>query len=313
MPNIRLDKYVLLETSFLSRTQIQNMIKTGKILVNGKKSKCSQIITKEDKVEIPTVKNQNEKIKKENINLEILYENKEYLVINKQAGIVVHPGEGKTHQKGTIVNAILDKISKKMLASKDKEQTKRPGIVHRLDKDTSGALIIAKTEFAYNFFIQQFKERKVKKEYIALIFGKPIHAEGKIDSPIGRSNKNRKKMTIGSTGKEAITEYETKKTIKIEENLCVSLVKIKIPTGRTHQIRVHFSAIGHPVVGDTIYGNKKLNEKFQEKFQIQIQFLHAEKISFVPPREKSKKTITAPLPKEMNKIITTLKKEPQID
>jgi 23S rRNA pseudouridine1911/1915/1917 synthase len=310
MTNMRLDKYVLLKNPSLSRSKIQKMIKEGEILVNEKKAKCAQIVEEKDKIRIKKTKSDKKTLKEENLKIEVLYEDKNILVINKPAGIVVHPGEGNSHLQGTIVHSILNKISEELKKSKEDNKIQRPGIIHRLDKDTSGALIIAKTEFAFNFFIQQFKERKIKKEYVALVFGKPIHPEGKINSPIGRSLKNRKKMTIEETGKEAVTEYKVEKTMELEEGFFVSLLKIKIPTGRTHQIRVHMSAIGHPVVGDQIYGSQKLNKKFEEKVAIKRQFLHAKKITFILPEKKptskTKKTITAPLSKDLQDILRGL-------
>ena len=305
MENIRLDKYVTLKYPELSRAKVQRLIKEGGILVNGKKVKTAYILSENDDVFV------NEKslkdsvlgvstLRAEEFELKILYENESCFVIDKPAGMVVHPGEGETHLKGTVANAILTKVEP------DAGERNRPGIVHRLDKDTSGALLIAKTKEAYDFFVSQFKEGKVEKEYIVLVFGEPTHSIGRIDSPIGRSLKDRKKMAVIKDGRYAITDYEVQKFFESYDDGVVSLLKVEIPTGRTHQIRVHMEAIGYPVVGDDVYGEKKRNKKFKEKYSLKRQFLHAQKISFLSPDSGKEINVISSLPSDLQRVLSSL-------
>ncbi len=306
MENIRLDKYVTLKYPELSRAKVQRLIKEGGILVNGKKVKTAYILSENDDVFV------NEKslkdsvlgvstLKAEHFELKILYEDESCFVIDKPAGMVVHPGEGETHLSGTVANAILSKVDP------DAGEKDRPGIVHRLDKDTSGALLIAKTKKAYDFFVSQFKEGKVGKEYVVLVFGEPSHSIGKIDSPIGRSLKDRKKMAVMREGRYAVTDYEVEKVFESYDEGVVSLLKVGIPTGRTHQIRVHMSAIGYPVVGDDVYGETRRNRKFKERFGLKRQFLHAQKISFVSPDGDEKISVISSLPSELQRVLSSLR------
>lgn len=292
---IRLDKFLVLEKPELSRSKIQKMIKDGDVLVNGKTTKVGHFLSKGDELEVITRKQESRKIQKEDIDLEILFEDKDYLVIDKPAGIVVHPSE-TGYSKGTVANALLDKVDEGV------GEEFRPGIVHRLDKDTSGALIVAKTKEGYTHFVEQFKKRKVKKEYLALVKGILIHKEGIIDSPISRDVKSRKKMGLVSEkeGKRAVSKYKVK-----EEFDDLSLVEVEIETGRTHQIRVHMSAIDHPVVCDNTYGIGSYNRRFKEKYGLRRQFLHAERLEF-KDLEGKKKKIVVDLPEELKNVLSKL-------
>lgn len=292
---IRLDRYLSVEMSELSRSKIQKMIKDGIVLVNGKSAKSSYNLKEGDNVEVKSNVVTVHDIRKENIKIEILFEDKNYMVIDKPAGIVVHPSE-TGHRKGTVVNALLDKIDKGV------GETFRPGIVHRLDKDTSGALIVAKTKMGYDHFVEQFKKRQVKKEYLALVKGILVHKVGIIDSPISRDVKNRKKMGLVSEkeGRNAISKYVVK-----EEFDDLSFVEVEIETGRTHQIRVHMAAIDHPVIGDNTYGVGSYNRRFKEKYGLKRQFLHAEKLEF-KDLEGKKKKIVVDLPEDLKNVLSKL-------
>lgn len=229
--------------------------------------------------------------------MRILYEDDSCLVVNKPANILVHPKEGEKDLKGTVIAAFLDKIQKNDFTDF------RPGVVHRLDKDTSGVLLLAKNKSAYDDLVGQFKTRTIKKSYLALVRGIMQHKEAVIDSPIGRSLRNRKKMALVtlSLGKNAVSEYKV-----IKEFGNVSLLRVKIRTGRTHQIRVHMAGIGHPVVGDSIYGDKKFNKVFEEKFGLERQFLHAEMIKFKSPDTKRLKTVSSKLPSDLETVLAKL-------
>lgn len=224
--------------------------------------------------------------------MEILYEDSGCFVVNKPAGVVVHPGEGGMHCGKTVVDIFAEKIEKGVGAPG------RPGIVHRLDKNTSGVLVIAKNEAAYNDLVAQFKEHAIEKIYLGLVRGKMENDEAIIDSPIARSYKDRKKMGVSRMGKEAVTEYKV-----LESYDGVSLLEVRIKTGRTHQIRVHMAAIGHPIVGDKEYGDKQLNREFEEKFGLERQFLHAVKLKFKSPATGKMVEVEAGLPVELSKVL----------
>lgn len=229
--------------------------------------------------------------------MRILYEDDNCLVVDKPANILVHPKEGQKDLKGTIITAFLDKIKQNDF------DAFRPGVVHRLDKDTSGVLLLAKNKSAYDDLVGQFKARTIKKSYLALVRGIMQHKEAVIDSPIGRSLRNRKKMALVtlSLGKNAVSEYKV-----IKEFGNVSLLRVRIRTGRTHQIRVHMAGIGHPVVGDNIYGDKKFDKVFREKFDLERQFLHAEVIKFKLPGTKKTKTVSSKLPDDLETVLAKL-------
>lgn len=317
--NSRIDKYILEKLNKereenLSRSQIQNLLKKGQILVNQEIVKANYKLKETDEIEFKknweSLINQEIKISEEDFKFEIVYENEDFIVINKPSGIVVHPDNAGNNQENTVVNALLSKIDLKNFKN---QENIRPGIVHRLDKETSGLLILTKNQKAQDFFIDEFKNRRIEKEYTTLVKGKLQYEKGVIDSPIGRDPNDRKKMAIvnKTTGKEAITKYKVSKEYKLpfvsqsEQKKTVSLLKIKIETGRTHQIRVHLSAINHPVIGDQVYGNRPTNKYFETEYGLERQFLHASKLKIKTPQGEEL-TLKADLPKDLETILISL-------
>lgn len=286
----RIDKVVPILNNEITRVTTQKLLEEGKILVNDKKVKSSYKVKLDDiiSVEIPEVKDT--EIIPENIKLDILYEDEYIIVVNKAKGMVVHPANG--NYTGTLVNALLYRC-KDSLSGIGGE--KRPGIVHRLDKDTSGVLIVAKCDKAHLNISEQIKSHKVKKTYIALVKGIVKDNEATIDMPIGRSKKDRKKMDIDKNGKNAITHF-----IVMQRYQGYTLLKVNIETGRTHQIRVHLSTIGYPIIGDEVYSNGK------NEFNVEGQMLHAYCIEFLHPITGEKMKITAPLPEYFNEVLRKL-------
>lgn len=289
--NIRIDSYLSGKNQELSRVAIQRLIEKEKILVNGKKTKPSYKIQKGDQIIIEEEKAQEIELKAEDIPIEVIYEDKDIIVVNKPKGLVVHPANG--NPDGTLVNAIMA-ICKDTLSGIGGEI--RPGIVHRLDKDTSGILIVAKNDKAHIALSEQIKNHEVEKTYIALVKGIVKENEATINMPIGRSTKDRKKMAVTKIGKPAVTHF---KVLKRYDKY--SLLEVKIETGRTHQIRVHLSQIGYPVVGDTTYSNGK--NEWNEVGQC----LHAKSLKFVHPTTGKEMFLEAPLPEYFEKILEELK------
>jgi len=244
---IRIDVYISNLENDMSRSNIQKQIEQGNILVNGQKVRTSYKVQFGDKITLNEVAPKAIDLKAQDIPLEIIYEDDDILVINKPKGMVVHPGAG--NHDNTLVNAILS-ICKDSLSGINGEI--RPGIVHRLDKDTSGVLIVAKNDLSHINLSNQIKNREVKKTYIALVRGITKENNATIDMPIGRSKKNRQKMAIDKEGRNAVTHF---KVLKRYEKY--TLLEVDIETGRTHQIRVHLSHIGYPVIGDEVYSNGK--------------------------------------------------------
>lgn len=295
----RLD--VFLTESFgeeFSRTFLQKCIEDGLVTVNGKKT--TKVAYKGDEGDIVSITlpeaREDPKCFPENIPLHVLYEDDDVLIINKPAGICVHPDE--THKSGTIANAALFHCKKSLSGIGG---VLRPGIVHRLDKDTSGILLIAKNDQAHRHFAKEMAERRAKKEYRTLVFGRMKHTEGSIDSPIARDEKDRKKMAVSnaSHAKPALTHFTLQ---DIFSDPLTSLLKVQIVTGRTHQIRVHFSSIGFPVVGDETYGNESLNKEFFKNFHLKRIFLHAEHLEITFPNGE-RKAFTAPLAEDLEKTL----------
>jgi len=299
--NTRLDQFLLSKKNELSRNFIKKLIKDKQIKVNDKIIiKTSFRIKTEDQIEINIPQPQELNIKPQKIPLEIIYEDKNLLIINKQAGIVVHPTNTGHHQT-SIVNAIMYHCQDSLSGIGG---VLRPGIVHRLDKDTSGLLLIAKNNLTHRYLSNIIKDRQIKKHYLVLVQGLLKPQKGRIEAPIGRSLKDRKKMTVSSNHKAraAVTEYTVQKYFKSH-----TLIQVNLITGRTHQIRVHFKSIGFPVVGDPIYGDKKTNQIFQKKFNLTRQFLHAQKLTLkIQKDSKEEETFTAPLPSEFIKILSNL-------
>lgn len=287
----RLDAYIASKLNSISRTNVKRLVEDGNIVVNGRVQKVSYKVQENDEinVEIPEAKELD--IQAENIPIEVIYEDSDIIVVNKPKGLVVHPANG--NWDGTLVNAIMA-ICKDSLSGIGGEI--RPGIVHRLDKDTSGLLIIAKNDKAHLNMSEQIKNREVKKIYYALVRGVIPENEATINMPIGRSTKDRKKMAVTKDGKEAITHFKV-----IERFPKYTLLEVKIDTGRTHQIRVHLSEIGYPVVGDEVYSNGK------NEFGVHGQLLHAKSLDFKHPITEKQMHLEAELPEEFSNVLKRLR------
>jgi 23S rRNA pseudouridine1911/1915/1917 synthase len=286
--NERLDLYLSKELTEMSRTYIHKLIEEGLVLVNGKKPKPRYLVKKGDfiQVELPEPK------KLELVPLDIIYQDDDVLIVNKPKGMVVHPAPG--NYSNTLVNALLYHVDN--LSSVN--GVIRPGIVHRLDKDTSGLLIVAKNDKAHRILSEQLKERSVKRVYMALVYGTLDKGKGIINAPIGRHPIDRKKMAvIYKNSKEAITEYKV-----LERFKDYSLIEASLHTGRTHQIRVHMAYINHPIVGDPVYSKGK------NKFGIETQLLHARKLGFFHPRTGEYMEFEVEPPKDFEEIIELLRK-----
>lgn len=289
----RLDKIVSnLETN-LSREAVQRMIKNGKILVNGKQEKPSYKTSIGETLTIEEEKAEEIDLKPQEMPLDVIYEDDDMLVINKEKGIVVHPGNG--NPDGTLANAVMARCKGGLSGIGGKI---RPGIVHRIDKDTSGLVIIAKNDKAHINLSNQIQKRKVKKTYIALVRGVIKENEAIINMPIGRSTKDRKKMSVSKNGKEAITNFKVLKRFT-----GYTLLEVNIETGRTHQIRVHLAEIGFPIVGDMVYSNGK------NPFNVEGQMLHAAKLELKHPTTQKDVTFEATLPEYFKKIVKELEKQ----
>jgi len=307
--NQRLDKFLAIKLPQFSRSQIQKMIKAGEILVNNKTIAPHYFLKEGDEIEIKKMENGQQSSSEVNLRkmekaelfptsyfilyTSIIHETPDYLVINKSSGLAVHPAPGI---KGpTLVDYLLEKYPK---IAKVGEDPFRPGIVHRLDKDVSGLMVIAKTQEAFDHFKKQFQERKIKKEYLALVYGKIKKDEGIIDFPIGRAESGKmaaRAKTMGE-GKHAITEFEVIKRYKK-----FTLVKTHIKTGRTHQIRVHFFAYGHPVVGDKLYKPKKI-----KLIELGRPFLHSSVLGFYDLNNQWVE-FTSELPEELKNFLEQIK------
>ncbi len=291
--NNRIDSYLAKQKDELSRVAVQRLIEEEKILVNGKKTKASYKIQENDKITVEEEKPKEIELKAQDIPVEIIYEDNDIIVVNKPKGMVVHPANG--NPDGTLVNAIMA-ICKDSLSGIGGEI--RPGIVHRIDKDTSGILIVAKNDKAHINLSEQIKNHEVKKTYIAMVRGMVKENEATINMPIGRSTKDRKKMAVTKNGKEAITHFKVIE--RYPEHNC-TLLEVKIETGRTHQIRVHLSQIGYPIIGDTVYSNGK------NEWGIQGQCLHAKSLKFKHPTTGKEMFLEAELPRDLGTLLKSLK------
>ena len=287
----RIDKYIAKCVPDLSRMMIQKLIEENQILVNRNPVKTSYAIQKGDSITITIPEAKETTLKPQDIPLDIVYEDDDILVVNKAKGMVVHPAAG--NPEGTLVNAVMAHC-KGNLSGLGGEL--RPGIVHRLDKDTSGLLIVAKNDKAHIQMSKQIQDREVKKIYIALVRGIISENEATINMPIGRSMQDRKKMAVTKKGKEAITHFQV-----LERFDKYTLLKVKIDTGRTHQIRVHMAEIGHPVVGDMLYSNGK------NEFGVEGQMLHATSLDFKHPITQKPLHLEAPLPQYFEEVLKQLR------
>ena len=288
----RLDVFISSKFDDKTRSYIQGIIEGETVSVNGKCRKSNYKLKLADAVALFIPEAVELNIKAEEIPLDVLYEDVDVIVINKPQDMVVHPAPGT--YSGTLVNALLNHC-------KDLSGINgiiRPGIVHRIDKDTSGALIVAKNNNAHNALAKQFKEHSITRSYLAIVEGIIKTDEGTIDMPIGRHPKDRIKMGVVESGKKAVTHYKV-----IERFTSHTLVECNLETGRTHQIRVHMAKIGHPLVGDLIYGYKK------QSFNLKGQVLHAKRLGFIHPSTNEYMEFDSPLPAYFEKLITKLRKE----
>ncbi|KLA45326.1 RluA family pseudouridine synthase [Ligilactobacillus ruminis] len=285
----RLDKACSEIFSDYSRSQIKQLLDGGNITVNGKTEKAKYKVKSGDVIRLEEPETKTLELRPENIPLDIVYEDDDVIVVNKPQGMVVHPAPG--HDEHTLVNALLYHCPLSTING-----TFRPGIVHRIDKDTSGLLMVAKNDKAHRFLAKQLKDKTNIREYVALVHGRIAEDEGTINAPIGRSLKDRKKQAVVKDGRNAVTHFEVLKRYRD-----YTFVKCILETGRTHQIRVHMKYIGHPLVGDPLYGPKKT-------IKGNGQFLHAGKLGFVHPTTGKLLVFEAPLPKIFQECLEKLDK-----
>ena len=286
----RIDAFLASKNQDISRMAVQRMIEIGNIMVNGQKSKASYKVCEGDNIILEEEKPKDILLKVQDIPIEIIYEDKDIIVVNKPKGMVVHPGNG--NPEGTLVNSLMA-ICKDSLSGIGGEI--RPGIVHRIDKDTSGLLIVAKNDKAHINLSEQIKNHQVKKTYIALVRGIVKENEATINMPIGRSPNDRKKMAVVKNGKEAITHF---KVLKRYDNY--TLLQVNIETGRTHQIRVHLAKIGYPIIGDEVYSSGK------NEWNIKGQCLHAKSLDFKHPTTNEQIHLEAELPEYFQSLLKEL-------
>ena len=294
----RVDQISSKQFTEYSRAHIQKWIKEGNLLVNDKKIKAKYTPQLGDVISVEFWEEPQLIDLPEDIPLEIIFEDEEIMIINKPAGLVVHPGSG--NKSGTLVNALLSH-------NEELSFLPRAGIVHRLDKDTSGIMVISKSEISYLNLIEQLKERSVKRTYLAIVLGAPL-ANKIINKPIGRHPKIRTKQAVTHNGKEAITRFSVLESLE-----GYSLLRVNLETGRTHQIRVHLSHIGYPIVGDPVYGNRSKfspgsNEAFKKVISsFKRQALHAEEIELIHPSSKELISFKASMPSDMQILLDDIK------
>jgi 23S rRNA pseudouridine1911/1915/1917 synthase len=315
---IRIDRYIAEKDSVLSRSFIQKLISDGNITVNNAEIKASYNVHTNDIIKVNIVAPAIDIIpKSEDISLDIVFEDDDIIVVNKPAGMVVHPAPG--NYTGTLVNAVISRLfsdddDDSNIDSADVSliNPQRPGIVHRIDKGTSGLLVIAKTVNAYYGLVEQVSEHSMTRRYIAVICGIPKHDQGTIIAPIGRSSRNRKKMAVTPIrGREAITNFQI-----LEKYSSFSLIEARLETGRTHQIRVHFAHIGHPVVGDPDYGGQKRaldlacsDNVIRAIENLSRQALHAQTLGFIHPATNEYMEFSCEIPDDMQELIDAMRLE----
>jgi 23S rRNA pseudouridine1911/1915/1917 synthase len=294
---VRLDKYLADRVPDLSRSAVQKLIGSGRVTVDGEVAKPSHKVRQGEEVVLLLPVEESADLLPEAIPLDIVYEDQALLVVNKPAGMVVHPAPG--HPGGTLVNAVLAHCPQ--LAAGDDD---RPGIVHRLDRDTSGLILVAKSERARRALQRQFKERQVRKAYLALLDGHLQPAWGRVEAPVGRDPHHRQRMKVLAGGREAATEYHVLEQFAHQVGPAAgdyTLIEAQPITGRTHQIRVHFASVGHPVVGDEVYGRRKTT------LPVPRQFLHARRLGFKHPSTGQRLDLEAPLPEELESVMELLR------
>jgi len=303
----RLDRFLSRKQALdLSRSQIQRLVEMDQVVVNGQiVAKASALLRAGDRVEIILPEPQESRILPQDIPLDIVYEDESVIVVNKPAGMVVHPAAG--NYTGTLVNALLYHC--RFLSGIGGEL--RPGIVHRLDKGTSGLLVVAKTDAAHRSLSEQIKARTIRRVYKAIVYGKMPQSEGEIETLIGRHPADRKKMsTLTKKGRLAITRYAVEEVFSSG----FSLLRLCLQTGRTHQIRVHLSSLGHPLVADPVYGRRspplsvrKHQKLYQAIVDLKRQALHAELLGFIHPEQNRYLEFTAPLPQDLANLLDALR------
>lgn len=292
----RLDRY-LAEKLQMSRSTVQKLIRQGKVTVDGQTTKPGHTLKKGQKIELIIPEPEPQVLLPEPIEIEVLYVDDYLIVVNKPAGLVVYPAAG--HKRGTLMNAIAYHAPK--LANLGGPL--RPGVVHRLDKDTSGVMVVALDDRAYYALVEQFSTRTVKRHYITIVHGCLRQDSGEINLPIGRSRTHRKKFsTKTSSPKEARTLWWVLERFKE-----ATLLKVTLKTGRTHQIRVHFSAMGHPVLGDSLYGRKTYLQQGKQRIKVPRQMLHAQSLGFVHPITGKQMHFEVPLPEDMKEVLKLLR------
>lgn len=289
----RIDRYLSEQYPEHSRSYLQKLIKDGNVLVNGKHIKSNYKLSEEDEIQIEIPEPKEVDIQAEPVPLDIIYEDSDIIVLNKQKDMVVHPCPG--HYTGTLVNGLLYHC-KDQLSGINGEL--RPGIVHRIDKDTTGLLVICKNDHAHNFIAEQLKVHSITRKYHAIVYHNIGEEEGSVDAPIGRNPNDRKKMAVNyKNGKRAVTHYKVLERLKGQ----YTYIECSLETGRTHQIRVHMSHIHHPLLGDEVYGPKK------DKFHLQGQCLHAKVLGFIHPTTKEYMEFTSPLPEYFEQLLEKLR------
>lgn len=309
----RLDVFLTHSVENATRTKVQEAIEAGLILVNGKPAKSSYKVSPNDVIYITIPQPKRQEVIAEDIPINIIYEDNFLIVVNKPAGMVTHPAYG--NYTGTLVNALLYHCNGKLSSANN---IARAGIVHRLDKDTSGLMVVAKDDTTHSKLAKQFSLRTVDREYWAIVWGGfKKDKKGIIETKLGRSKSDRKKITVTEDGKHAITEYEV-----IDEFEYLSLIRLKLRTGRTHQIRVHLHHIGHPVFGDPTYGGRKIaygstDKKRKEEVHalleiMQRQALHAKTLGFIHPRTNKKMSFNSIIPDDMREVLGMLRGDDDI-
>lgn len=289
----RIDSYIALVKDELSRSQVQKLIENENILVNSKAVKSNYKLRKDDVLDINIPDPELLEILAEDIPLEILYEDKHVIVVNKPQGMVVHPAPG--HYTGTLVNALMFHCAEDLSGING---CMRPGIVHRIDKDTSGVLMVAKSDMAHRSLALQLAEHTITRKYNAVVLNNIKEDSITVDKPIARNPKDRKKMAINMSGRHAVTHVRVMERIG---QYC--LIEAQLETGRTHQIRVHLSSIGHPLLGDEVYGT------FKQPFKLTGQVLHARVLGFIHPKTGEYMEFEAPLPEYFTKLLERLRQQ----
>ncbi len=289
---MRIDSYVAEVCENLSRSYVQKLLKDGEILVNGKTVKSSVKVCVKDEIEVEIPEAVKPEIVAEDMELSILYEDQDVILVNKPKGMVVHPAPG--HLSGTLVNGLMAHCQDQLSGING---SLRPGIVHRIDKDTTGLLIVCKNDVSHNVIAAQLKEHSITRKYLAIVHGVIKEEQGTIDAPIGRHPTERKKMSINEkNGRHAITHYRV-----LERFQKYTYIECQLETGRTHQIRVHMASIHHPLLGDMVYGPQKC------PYSLEGQTLHAAVFGFVHPRTGEYLELTAPLPEYFQTLLQKLR------